>query len=152
MCLLAAQRDAGELWGSPPTSCREGASPVNSEQNGQSSKQPEEQRPEPLSPDAAQVRFQIKLERVLAENQVRIVYLGITSAVVVAGKPINHLLHVWLTLGTLGLWGIVYLILALRGGERWWAITGDNTGELYFARVPRRTPVKVWLRNVGYSG
>lgn len=72
----------------------------------------------------------------LAENQVRIVYLGVSSAIVVAGKPINHLLHTWLTIGTIGLWGIIYLILALRGGERWWAITGDETGELYFARVP----------------
>jgi hypothetical protein len=32
----------------------------------------------------------------------------------------NHSLHFWLTLGTLGLWGVVWLILACRHQRRRW--------------------------------
>ena len=116
---------------------------MTSEQNGQSHQDSQtseqtaqEQQPEPLPPDVAQTRFQMEFERVLAEDKVRIAYLGYNSAIIVAGKSINHLLHAWLTMLTLGLWGIVWLILALRGGEHWWAVTADNLVELYFARVP----------------
>jgi len=40
------------------------------------------------------------------------------QAVVVTGKPVNHVLHLILTLVTCGLWGIVWIVLAVSGGEK----------------------------------
>ena len=40
------------------------------------------------------------------------------SAVMVKGKRVNHLLHLVLTLCTLGLWAIVWLIVSIAGGEK----------------------------------
>lgn len=34
------------------------------------------------------------------------------------GKGTNHVLHLLLTICTLGVWGVVWLILAATGGER----------------------------------
>ena len=40
------------------------------------------------------------------------------QAVVVYGRPVNHVLHAILTLFTCTVWGIVWIILGLTGGER----------------------------------
>ncbi|MBK5231369.1 MAG: DUF2510 domain-containing protein [Thermoleophilia bacterium] len=40
------------------------------------------------------------------------------QAVIVSGRPVNHILHLILTLVTFGLWGIVWLAIALTGGEK----------------------------------
>ena len=40
------------------------------------------------------------------------------SAVMLKGKRVNHLLHLILTLCTLGLWAIVWLIVAIAAGEK----------------------------------
>ena len=39
------------------------------------------------------------------------------QAVMVTGRPVNHLLHLIISLLTSGLWLIVWLILTLTGGE-----------------------------------
>lgn len=53
-----------------------------------------------------------------------------TMAVMVRGKPVNHILHLILTLVTVGLWGIVWLILVLTGGEKREMITVDDYGNV----------------------
>ena len=40
------------------------------------------------------------------------------SAVLVKGKPVNHVLHLLLSLVTVGLWIPVWIILAIAGGEK----------------------------------
>lgn len=41
-----------------------------------------------------------------------------TSAIMVVGKPTNHILHLLLTVFTCGLWLPLWLLAALDGGER----------------------------------
>jgi len=40
------------------------------------------------------------------------------QAVVVTGKRPNHILHLILTILTLGVWAIVWIIIAIGGGEK----------------------------------
>lgn len=40
------------------------------------------------------------------------------QAVTVAGKPVNHVLHLILTLVTCSAWGIIWAIIAIAGGEK----------------------------------
>lgn len=40
------------------------------------------------------------------------------QAVMVTGQPVNHVLHLLLTILTCGLWALVWLILAGNGGEQ----------------------------------
>ncbi len=49
-------------------------------------------------------------------------------AIVVGGKPTNHVLHLILTLVTFGFWGIVWIVMALAGGETRYKISVDEYG------------------------
>jgi hypothetical protein len=51
-----------------------------------------------------------------------------TSAVLVFGRPINHLLHLVLSLVCCGFWLIVWFALALFGGQKREVITIDQYG------------------------
>ena len=53
------------------------------------------------------------------------------------GKPVNHLLHLILTIVTVGLWGIVWIIVALTGGERRMQIAIDEYGNVVLTDVGR---------------
>ena len=48
----------------------------------------------------------------------RVESLTPTQAVVVKGRRTNHLLHLILTLVTLGVWAIVWILVAIFGGEK----------------------------------
>lgn len=50
------------------------------------------------------------------------------QAVLVRGQRVNHILHLILTLLTLGFWGIVWIILALAGGQERQVLTVDPAG------------------------
>jgi hypothetical protein len=56
------------------------------------------------------------------------------QAVMVKGQRVNHLLHLILTIFTAGLWGIVWLILVLTGGEKRSVITIDEYGHTNIQR------------------
>lgn len=58
-----------------------------------------------------------------------------TNAVVVVGKPVNHILHFLIGVFTCGLWWIVWLILAITGGEKREMITVDEWGNAAVQRV-----------------
>ena len=51
-----------------------------------------------------------------------VVYESDTEVHVVEGKAVNHVLHLLLTVFTLGLWIIPWIILVATGGERRYAI------------------------------
>jgi len=57
------------------------------------------------------------------------------SAVIVYGRPCNHLLHLLLSVFTLGIWAIVWLWLALTGGERREFVHVDESGETIVRRL-----------------
>jgi hypothetical protein len=50
------------------------------------------------------------------------------QAVLVTGKPVNHILHLILTIVTIGLWALVWIILAFIGGEKRMVIDVDEYG------------------------
>lgn len=52
------------------------------------------------------------------------------QAVMVVGKPVNHVLHAILTIFTCLLWGIVWLIVGLTGGEKRELLVVDEFGNV----------------------
>jgi hypothetical protein len=57
------------------------------------------------------------------------------QAVVVKGKPVNHVLHLIITLVTLFTWGFVWIGLAIFGGEKRSMITVDEYGNAAVQKV-----------------
>jgi hypothetical protein len=57
------------------------------------------------------------------------------QAVVVRGKSVNHVLHLILTLVTLGFWGIVWIAMAIFGGEKRSMVTVDEYGNAAVQKV-----------------
>lgn len=60
---------------------------------------------------------------------------GPFNAVLVRGKKINHLLQFFLTLLTVGWWGLVWIGLAIWGGEKRTMLTVDNYGNILVQNV-----------------
>lgn len=52
------------------------------------------------------------------------------SAMLVSGKPVNHVLHAILTLLLCGIWGIVWIVVALSGGVQRQFVEVDPYGRL----------------------
>jgi hypothetical protein len=57
------------------------------------------------------------------------------QAVIVKGKPVNHVLHLILTLVTLTAWAIVWIALAIFGGEKRSMVTVDEYGNASVQKV-----------------
>ena len=57
------------------------------------------------------------------------------QAIMVRGKPPNHILHLILTLVTLGAWVIVWLALVIFGGEKRQIINVDDYGNTLITKV-----------------
>lgn len=58
------------------------------------------------------------------------------QAVVVKGRPINHILHLILTIITAGLWGIfVWLPIVAFGGEKRSMVVVDDYGNVMVQKV-----------------
>lgn len=57
------------------------------------------------------------------------------QAVMVEGQPVNHVLHAIITLVSCGLWGIVWIILALTGGEKRAMVVVDEFGNVQFQKL-----------------
>jgi hypothetical protein len=64
---------------------------------------------------------------------------GQTSAVVVFGKPVNHVLHLLLTIFTCTLWGPVWLLVAAFSGERRTTVSIDEYGVASKHQAPMPT-------------
>jgi len=52
------------------------------------------------------------------------------QAIMVKGHRTNHVLHLILTLVTLGVWAIVWILVAVLGGEKRQTINVDELGEV----------------------
>jgi hypothetical protein len=53
-----------------------------------------------------------------------------SMATIVYGKPVNHILHLILTIVTVGFWGIIWLIVVVSGGEKREMISIDEYGNV----------------------
>lgn len=57
------------------------------------------------------------------------------QAVLVKGHRVNHILHLILTLITLGVWVVVWIAMVLIGGEKRRMATVDEFGNVSVARL-----------------
>lgn len=57
------------------------------------------------------------------------------QAVMLQGKPPNHILHLLLTVITLGFWAIVWIAMVLLGGEKRELIQVDEWGNSSIAKL-----------------
>jgi hypothetical protein len=60
----------------------------------------------------------------------RVVSQTQTQAQLVKGKPTNHILHLILSLITLGVWVIVWIAMVIFGGEKQKFISVTETGQI----------------------
>jgi len=68
-------------------------------------------------------------------NGARIESQGDFQAVVVRGHRVNHLLHFLIGLLTLGFWWLVWIVIAITGGEKRQMITVDQFGNVFVQKV-----------------
>lgn len=74
---------------------------------------------------------QVIAQQVARNRGVRIEPMGPTQAVLVSGKRTNHILHLLLSVFTVGFWLPIWLIIALsNSGERRQVITVDAWGRV----------------------
>jgi len=57
------------------------------------------------------------------------------QAVLVEGKPVNHTLHAIITIFSCGLWGIVWIVMAITGGEKREMIVVDEFGNVQLQKL-----------------
>jgi hypothetical protein len=57
------------------------------------------------------------------------------QAVLVRGKSVNHVLHLLLSVFTIGLWVFVWIALAIFGGEKRSMVTVDEYGNVAVQKV-----------------
>jgi hypothetical protein len=82
-----------------------------------------------LPPDQRQAILSRAVQDAVARGG-RIQYADQFSAVVIYGKPVNHVLHLLITILLLGLWLIVWILIALTGGEKRELIAVDEWGRI----------------------
>jgi hypothetical protein len=74
----------------------------------------------------------------------RVAFQGEATAVVVTGRPVNHLLHLILTLLTGGLWLVVWALVTATGGERSQTLTVDEDGSVRVSEPNRTRTTGTW--------
>ena len=57
------------------------------------------------------------------------------QAVLVHGQRVNHLLHLFIAVFTCGLWGVIWLLLVLTGGEKRELVRVDEWGNVSLSRL-----------------
>jgi hypothetical protein len=70
------------------------------------------------------------------------------TAVVLMGKPVNHVLHLILTIFSIccgGIWAPVWLLITALGGQRRQVLTVDQYGQVSRRRGPLETYRKVLI-------
>ncbi len=101
---------------------------------------PNEEQPPPTGPTPEQRQGVLyrRLDELACLDRLHIRHQGPFLVVFSTGQRVNHLLHAVLMLGSFGLWGIIWLILSWRGGERWTVMSVDTDGGIHYAPVPTR--------------
>ena len=84
--------------------------------------------PAKKTPDERKEILSQMIANQLARSGYRIESRSDFDAVLVRGKPVNHVLHLLLTIFTLGLWIFVWIVLAIIGGEKREMVSVDEFG------------------------
>lgn len=91
-----------------------------------------------ITPEQANTILMSRLDEIAFGMRIQIRYQGPFLVVFSSGQPVNHILHALITGATFGLWALIWIIVAWRGGEKWTAMTVDEGGQLRFADVPAK--------------
>lgn len=83
---------------------------------------------EKVSAEERHARFERLLQRELAAKPWRVESRSEYEAALVRGKRTNHVLHLILTIVTGGAWGIVWIGIAVFGGEKRETVAVDEYG------------------------
>jgi hypothetical protein len=86
------------------------------------------------TPDERKVILAQQLQTAAARGM-RIESQSEFQAVLVEGKPVNHVLHAILTIFTCLLWGIVWAIIAATGGEKRQMVVVDEFGNVIWQQL-----------------
>lgn len=90
-----------------------------------------------MSFDHRRERLAAEISRLLALGNRRIESYSDLSAVLIIGKPVNHVLHLLATVLTLGVWALVWILLVLTGGEQRELIRVDERGDVTIERIQK---------------
>lgn len=90
----------------------------------------------PVDGETKKKNLAMALQREVAAGQ-RVESQSDLNAVLVSGKPINHILHLILTIVTCSAWAIVWIVLAFVGGERRIVLNVDDYGNVLRQEMPR---------------
>ena len=72
----------------------------------------------------------LRVSNMVASQGMRVESQSDYQAVLVKGKKVNHILHLILTLITVGTWGIVWILLVVLGGEKREIVRVDEFGNV----------------------
>lgn len=86
--------------------------------------------PQPKTPDERKAILATAVSNTMGAQGMRVESQSDYQAVLVKGKKVNHWLHGILTFLTLGAWGIVWIAVALFGGETRKILSVDEFGNL----------------------
>lgn len=105
----------------------------------------------PTSPLPEQQRAQILDQALIAKAAQggRLETRTATTGVVIMGKPVNHILHLLLSVLTCGFWLWVWLLIAAVGGEQRRILTVDEFGQVRDTRGPLETYRKILIGIAG---
>ena len=93
----------------------------------------------PVDVSVDRARLEGAVAEILARHpEGRVTFQGETVAVVVIGRPVHHLLHLFATIVTGGLWLPAWIYLALTGGESTLTLSLDPAGSVQVLN-PNRT-------------
>lgn len=85
--------------------------------------------PEPMPPDRRRQQLAQLVSQEVARGS-RVESQTDFQAVLVKGKPVNHVLHVILSVVTCGFWLLVWPVVAVFGGEKRKVIAVDDYGHV----------------------
>ncbi|EJZ08103.1 gp108 protein [Mycolicibacterium vaccae ATCC 25954] len=84
----------------------------------------------PVPPMERQARLQEVLAQDVAVSRGRLESVTPYSAVIVTGRPVNHILHLLLTVFLCGFWLPIWVLIALTGGEKRSVLAVDQCGNI----------------------
>jgi hypothetical protein len=86
--------------------------------------------PEKLTADQRAEILARSIHRAAIEGGWRVTSQTQSNAQLVKGRRVNHILHLLLTIVTVGLWAIVWIIVAATGGEKHQFVSVDEYGNV----------------------
>ncbi len=89
----------------------------------------------PLSDTERKAILDQEVNRILLRKNRRLEHRSDFQAIIVRGKPVNHILHLLLTIFTIGIWAFVWLAMAGSGGEKRAAMQVDRHGQITITQL-----------------